>query len=267
VGDDPVTIATPEPSEASTPTPGQEAGPGPGDSSAPDSADAGGGETGPKRFCETQAPLTGVTDFFCADFDGTKADEGFTKTLGPDSGAAKLDTGGFFSPPASLVTTNGATLLWEKSGALPFVETDVRVRVNVSALGGVVAPSTGFVTILRLQSVDTSVELRFTAGGTVGGAGPYTGYYLNEVHCPNACGLAEAKLTNQLPTNLWTDVGLVWQKTGAVNVTFNGLAVGSLSSASTTSSSISAALGTVTSGAPVGVGRHTFDNFIVSVRR
>ncbi len=52
-----------------------------------------------------------------------------------------------------------------------------------------------------------------------------------------------------------------------MNVTFNGLAVGSLSSANTTSSSISAALGTVTSGAPVGVGRHTFDNFIVSVRR
>ena len=51
-----------------------------------------------------------------------------------------------------------------------------------------------------------------------------------------------------------------------MNVTFNGLAVGSLG-ANTTSSSISAALGTVTSGAPVGVGRHTFDNFIVSVRR
>ena len=266
VGDDPVTV-DPGSGEASTPTPGQEAGPGPGVDSSVPTPDAG-VDSGPKRFCDTQAPLTGVTDFFCADFDGTKADEGFTKAIIPDGGAVQLDTSGFFSPPASLKTTNGATVYWEKIGALPFLEVDVHVRVNVGALGGVVAPSTGYVTLLKLQSIDTTVELRFTAGGSVDGT-MYTGYYVSAVFCPGPCGVQEKKLNTSLPTNVWTDAGMLWQKTGGVSVTFNGLNVmpEPITFASTTSTKISTTLGPVTVGAPVGIGRHTYDNLVVSVKR
>ncbi len=266
VGDDPVTV-DPVPSEASTPTPGQEAGPGPGpgvDSSVPD----GGVDSGPKRFCDTQAPLTGVTDFFCADFDGAKADEGFTKAILPDGGAVKLDTSGFFSPPASLLTTNDATLLWEKVGAAPFLEIDAHVRVNVGALGGPVAPSTAYLTILKLQSIDTTVELSFTAGGMVEGA-TYTGYYVTAVFCPGPCGIQQKKLNTSLPTNVWTDVEMLWQKTGGVSVLFNGLNVmpDPITAASTTSTKVSATLGAVAVGGPVGIGRHTYDNLVVAVKR
>ncbi|HSO38979.1 MAG TPA: hypothetical protein VLT33_40900, partial [Labilithrix sp.] len=70
VGDEPATIAAaPGDDAATTPTPGQDASPG-ADTGTADAADAG-QDAAPKRFCQTQAPLTGVTDFFCADFDGT----------------------------------------------------------------------------------------------------------------------------------------------------------------------------------------------------
>ena len=218
------------------------------------------------RFCTTQAPLTGVVDFFCADFDGTKADEGFTSASLPDGGALMLTTDSFFSAPNSLTNKNDATLFWEKIGATPFLETQVNVRINVGSLGGLVPPSTGYVTILRLSSVDTNVELRYADGAFVEGA-TYKGYYVNAAFCPNACGVEEKKLTNQLPVNVWTDVQIIWQKTGAVKVNLNGLTVADLTSASTTSTKIAATLGVVQIGAPVGVGRHAYDNFIVSVKR
>ena len=245
--------------------------PGPGkdsstaDTSVADAADAG-GDAAPRRFCQTQAPLTGVTDFFCADFDGTKADEGFTKADIPDGGAVTLATDAFFSSPASLTTTNGATLFWEKIGGAAFLETQVDVRINVGSLGGVVPPSTGYLTILKLSSIDTNVELRYTKGGNAEGA-VYTGYYVNVVACPSACALFEKKLSNTLPLNVWTDVQITWQKTGNVTVDFNGLPVADLSSAATTSTKVSATLGVVLSGQAVGVGRHAYDNFVVSVKR
>ena len=68
---------------------------------------------------------------------------------------------------------------------------------------------------------------------------------------------------------MWTDVEVLWQKSGSVTVSFNGLVVGGVTGATTTSTKISASLGTVTSGAAVGVGvgRHTYDNVVVSVKR
>ena len=235
----------------------------------PDAADAGGdaADAAPKRFCATQAPLTGVTDFFCADFDGTKADEGFTRADVPDGGALTLATDAFFSAPNSLTNKGGATLVWEKVGATPFLEMSVDVHINVGALGGVVPPSTGYITIVRLSSIDSNVDLRYTNGGMVEGA-TYTGYYVTVVSCPGACALFEKKLSNNLPQNVWTDVQIVWQMAGAVKVNFNGLSVLDLaSSGPTTSTKASATLGVTSFGSPVGVGRHAYDNFIVSVKR
>ncbi len=72
--------------------------------------DADANDAAPKRFCANQAPLTGVADSFCADFDGTSTDEGFTQALLPDGGALTRATAIFFSPPASLTTSgNGAS--------------------------------------------------------------------------------------------------------------------------------------------------------------
>jgi hypothetical protein len=269
VGDDPATSPDPATADDASVVPMPTADSSTADTRAPDSpdaADAGGGDAAPKRFCATQAPLTGVTDFFCADFDGTKADEGFTTSDVPDGGALTLATDAFFSAPASLLTKGGATLVWEKISALPFLEVDVDVHINVGNLGGVVPPSTGYLSIVRLESIDSNIELRYTNGGTAEGT-TYTGYYVTGVFCPNACALVEKKLSNTFPTNVWTDVQMVWQKTGAITVNLNSLPVVNMTGVATTSTKVSAQIGVVTNGNPVGVGTHAYDNLVVSVKR
>jgi hypothetical protein len=266
VGDDPTPVGAAVTEDAApTPTPGQDSST--ADTAPPVGTDAG-KDSGPKHFCDTQAPLTGVTDFFCADFDGPKGSENFTKSNIPDGGTITQVTDAFFSPPNSLTTTKGATLVWEKVGATPFLEVEANVRIHATALGGVVAPANGYVVILKLSSVDTNVELRYTDGAMVEGA-VYKGYYLNATFCPSACGLVEKKLSNTLPVNVWTDVQIIWQKTGTIKVNFNTLPVLSpdLSGVTTTSTKVSATIGVVGIGQPIGVGRHAYDNLVVSVKR
>src|ERR1700709_2276802 len=128
VGDDPATGGATTPySDASRMTPpGVDAST--SDTRSPDSPDAAdaGGDAAPKRYCQTQAPLTGVTDFFCADFDGTKGEEGFTSASIPDGGGAlMLVTDQFVSAPNALVTKGEATVTYTKTGATPFLEFDL----------------------------------------------------------------------------------------------------------------------------------------------
>jgi hypothetical protein len=236
---------------------------------------------GPKRFCQTQSPLNGVTDFFCADFDGKKLDEGFTKVLLEDGGAAgdtavlARRTDVFSSPPASLSTMKGGALYWEKLGGMPFIETVVDVRIHAGALAGPVGPSSGFITLLKVSTIGLSattagsyIELRYQNGPQVdGGGAEYTGYSIWVSSCEDNCSLLRTPLPNQLPVNVWTDVRLVWQNSGAVKVTFNGLSVFESSSVPTNSAKISATLGVVESGPVLVVGTYAFDNFIVSVKR
>ncbi len=260
VGDDPVAPVSPgAPDDAAAKA---DSSPPSADTGAPDA----GKEAGEKRFCETQAPVTGVADFFCADFDGPKLDEGFTNAIIPDGGALIRTTDIFFSPPASLATSGGARLLWAKSGAMAFAELAVQVRVNAGTLGGVVPPSAASATLVELSSIDTTVSIRYTRGGTVEGTSNYTGYYMETSYCPAACALAQKKIATPLPLDVWTNVEVVWTSSGLVKVSFNGVSVLATMGFASTSTKVSATLGIVSFGS-VGMGRHAFDDFIVSVKR
>jgi hypothetical protein len=270
VGDDPAPTADTA-DAAKAPTQDSSAVPtGPAETGAP-IPDAGedAADSAPKRFCQTQSPLTGVADFFCADFDGTTMSEGFTTASVPDAGGALTRTTDIFSSaPASVVFAGGATLQWSKTAGTAFAEVDVEFALNVGTLGGVVAPQTGNTKLVELSSIDTNLSIRYTSGGSVEGT-TYTGYYLETSSCPNACALSQKKISTALPLNVWTIVQVSWTKTGVVKLSFNGVDVTPVgfSGFASTSTKVSTTLGLASVGAPPGMARHAFDNFIVSVKR
>lgn len=272
VGDDPA--AQPGATDAGTNQDGTrpaetDSGGGPATQDGSVSTDAGtntDASDAPVRFCATQSPATGVADFFCADFDGSQVNEGFTRVVGSDAGTLTQSTAGFFSPPASLTPSNSAGLLWEKTGPTAFSEVNLEFRLNVGVLGGVAAPQSGSVKIAELSSLDTNVGLFFTRGGTVSGS-PYTGYYVVATSCPSACGLTQQKITTAMPTNVWTKINLTWTSDGLVIVTYNDVEVLNKSAFSSTSTKITATIGLVESSDPPLMPYHGFDNVIVQVKR
>lgn len=224
---------------------------------------------GSVRFCQTQAPLAGIANFFCADFDGVMVDEGFTSKEVPDGGALEQSTDIYFSEPSSLVTKNNSELVWKKSGALPFSEMSISVRVNVGTLGGPVPPTTGSVRLLRLAAPGDSaeLELNFTRGRSVDGEA-HTGYYIAFSACPSACAYFERRITNSPSTGVWTELELVWTKAGFVKVSYNDVEVFNTSlGLAVSSTEVEARLGLLATSDPPLMPRYNFDNLLISVKR
>jgi hypothetical protein len=223
-------------------------------------------DAGAKRFCATQAPLTGVTDFFCADFDGTQLAEGFTSSYVPDGGALVRTTDLTFSPPASFTSTQGSRLTWEKSGPAAITEIEVTFQLSLGSLGGSVPAATGSVKLLEVVTGDSAIGLFYTRGGSIEGV-PYEGYYLQSRFCPSACAMSIAKIPQAIPVNVWTKIAIVWAKGGLVKISYNALPVLETSGFALGAAWQRTSIGLVGEGdAPI-IGRHVFDNFTVSARR
>lgn len=232
-------------------------------------ADAGLDARGPdasNRFCDTQEPAVGVSDFFCADFDGADVAEGFTKANVPDGGSLLHVTDVAFSPPASFATKGEAALVWEKIGAATINEVDVTFRVNVSDLGGQPPPASGFMSIIDIGLNKMNVRLAFVRGAAIDGA-THTGYIVQSLTCPSACTSNAKRITTTLTANVWTPVRIVWTRAGQVDIWFDGTKVFGQQLFGSTSTRV-----TVTTGlrgfdnAPV-TARHAIDDLILSVKR
>jgi hypothetical protein len=267
VGDDPPSST---PTDADSGQPDSSSGT---DSSKPveEQKDGGGGvdaDAGPQRFCATQSPPLGVTDFFCADFDGTKLDEGWTGQSLPDAGGKfTRNTDIFSSSPASLSATGGNFFSWEKAGAKTVNQIDVDFEMNIGTLGGVTPATNGNVRILDIDVAGaTTISLAYTRGGNVAGAA-YTGYYIFGSSCPSACAADQDVISQAMPVNVWTKVHIAWAKSGLVTISYNGLSVFNQSMFAYTSTNARVELGLRPGFDPPLMVRHAFDNFVVSVKR
>lgn len=270
VGDPPAPLPDDD-TDSASPTPGNDSGtPGndsatPGNDSGVDAADAG-----PKRFCDTQGPLAGVTNFFCADFDGTSLTEGWTTAWTDGGGAITADTDVFHSAPNSITTGKEATLEWDSNDAKNATEVDVTFQMNVGTLGGTVAAEDGYITLLKIDQPagETTLTLNYASGRDVGTTTGFTGYYVNIVSCPNACSLAEYPITAApIAPNTWTQVALTWTSGGGVRISYNGVPVFNQAMAFVSVSKIVTTLGLVDSPPAPALPRTAFDDVMISIHR
>jgi hypothetical protein len=270
IGDDPVTPPAAESdgsasAEGSTPPSTEDAG-ATADSGAENSGDSG---KGPPRFCETKSPVTGVADYLCADFDGNDVAEGFTSSYVPDGGVLRQATDLHFSAPASFESVKGALLLWQKAGPTQFQEIDLQFRIFIETLGGAVPPSTGHTEIIEIGGANAArAGIRYARNRSIEGSPNYTGYYMEVAYCPSACALWEKALPTAPPQGAWVNVRIVWTKAGLLEVSYNDIKVMTESTGiPVASTSVRLKLGLVPVGDAPLLGRHLFDNVIVSAKR
>lgn len=235
------------------------------DAEAPSKSDPGstskdaGFDASPQRFCLNLAPPAGVADFFCADFDGANPREGFTSWTVPGGGALTQTIDSFYSPPSALVTSNNATLYWEKAGAKPFSEVDLKFALNVGTIN---PPPTkaGNVTIIELGAGSTKTSIRYARGATVAKTANYIGYYLES-------GAVQAKIPTAPETDTWTQVHLIWSKNGVIELYYNDDPIYTTTGPSVSSPTVFLTVGLVANGDAPEIAQHAFDDVVVAVKR
>jgi len=211
LGDD-VTSEGP-PAETITPDAGT------GESPRP-TADSGEADAGPTTFCTT-VPRPTAGEFFCADFDGEDFLAGLARTS--DGGRVERVTALVASPPASLAT-DATALRWDSVGGARITQVDLRVRFYLGTIEGIVPPTPGSVTLLRLGTLEgNEVALRYTFGGTVNGAS-YFGFYLFGKSCPNVCNPdVFTTFTGSPNAKEWNELQLRWASDGTTSLSINGI--------------------------------------------
>lgn len=226
-----------------------------------------GSDAGPSRYCATRAPGAGVTNFFCADFDGDDPGEGFTSAVVPDGGVVKRETDLFYSPPAS-VRLNTASLVWKNVAGEALQSVELQFRMNVGATGGAHPPSGQSQKLvgLRASAAAANIEFQYFDNVYVDAAHPeFTGFGLFASWCPSACAANSAVISAAMPLDVWTKVRISWSG-GSIKVFYNDAEVGNLSAISPPGTSIEASLGNDYANSAF-VPPHAFDNFEVSVTR
>lgn len=286
VGDEPaVTGADNDAGPGDTPPagdggPGNTGGPadaGPGDTGAPADADAG------SRYCDTRVAAPGVTDFFCADFDEADPFAGWTGVEHDDGGTLETTTVVLTSPPSSLVANSlsspnnstpifgGGALTWSKAGAKTVAQIALQAKMNPTVPGGVVAPTTGSTTLLKVATSDFFASLNWTRGGFVGGTSGYIGYFLEVETSGGAAALVQYALTDtgqQLQPGVWTNVQLVYITSGTLKLIYDGITVFSKTGTfTTTQTSASGTVGQVGSGVVSFPTPMRYDDVEVSITR
>lgn len=219
----------------------------------------GGFDASTQRFCTTLEPPTGIADFFCADFDGTNVRDGFTSWTVPGGGALTQTTELFYSPPAAFANVKNATLYWEKGGAKPFSEIDLKFRLHVDAAGAL-PNKPGNVTIVELGGTGVKTSIRYARGATVDGSANYVGYYLES-------GAVQKKIPVAIETDVWTGVHLVWAKNGVIELYYNDNPAYTTIGPSITSTTAWLTMGLVANGDAPQVAPHVFDDVVVAVKR
>lgn len=275
VGSDAGPQAAPQPSNNDAGTGNPDAG----RTDLPDGGDLADADAGPKGFCASKSAPVGATDFFCADFDGPKLDDGWTSVVNPtpDAGPFSLTpvTNVFLSPPRALngagtpgtgFGARGGYFEWKKAGATAVKSIEVSFGINPTPLGGVVGSSTGSVTFAEMGVPTANAAFMYTNGGAVG-AGAYTGYYLQFTVSNGAAARTTVRVSTSPKPDEWTVVRMRYGQTGNFELLYNDVSILSPSAYQMTGTEAYVQLGSSTSGTTTSVQAHRFDNFTVAVTR
>lgn len=245
----------------------------------PDGGNAGDADAGPKGFCASKAAPVGAADFFCADFDGPKLDDGWTSVFNaaPDAGPFALTpvTNVFLSPPKALsgaatpgsgFGARGGYFEWKKAGATAVKGIEVSFGINPTPLGGLVGSSTGSVTFAEMGVPTANAAFMYTNGGNVAG-GTYTGYYLQFIVSNGAAALTTVRVPTSPKPDEWTVVRMRYGQTGSFELLYNDVSILTPTAYPMTGTEAYVQLGSTTSGTTTSVQGHRFDNFTVAVTR
>jgi hypothetical protein len=230
VGDDPTSSGTTTPEGGSSP-----------DAASPDTAlplgDGGGtadtGVDATKRHCETLVKPAAPTEFFCADFDGPDASEGWTNTFRVDGGIFGLTTAAAVSlpqalevkpPPGVIGNGTGPALQWASVGGKNFVQAELRARMNPANSGGL-ASYTGEIKLLEITTTNALAAFYYTQGANLTAESNYVGYYIKLAGFGGAAEQTDFPVTTPLSTAVWTDVKLTFFASGRVTLTYNGISI------------------------------------------
>lgn len=208
-----------------------------------------------KRHCELVTKPLAPTEFFCADFDGPDASEGWTTTLRADGGAFGLTTSAAVSLPQALVVQppngigngSGPALQWTSVGAKNFARAELRAQMNPSNSGGVTS-YTGDILLLEVRTSNALASLGYTQGGTVGATSNYTGYFIRVAAFGGAAIQNMFPIATPLTQATWTDVKLTYESGGRVVLTYNNVSVFDQTNYGSTDTKVTFTVGAAASG-------------------
>lgn len=238
--------------------------------------DAAQGDTGAqpdaaRTFCENTVPGPGVTDYFCADFDGVDFGS-WSKVVKDDGGVLEKTTDVATSLPYALVaasassTPGGGSLVWSSIGARNFKFATAEVQVNPEHLGGAVSPTTGSVELIEIRTPTTFVSLNASRDGSDGGTNGVR-YFVIEETTGGAAVAYRKPVATALSAGVWTKVGLAYGNDGSVELYYNDISVFSDDAFAVASPSVKFTVGATGSIENAVLERFRFDNAQLSVTR
>jgi len=210
------------------------------------------------RHCQTVSKPVAPTEFFCADFDGPDASEGWTTTVRTDGGTLDLTTSAFTSPPQGLVvhpaiatgTGSGPELNWKSVGAMNFQKAVLRAHMNPTNPGGVTS-YTGIIKLLEITTTNALVAFYYTEGANLvsnPASNNYVGYFIKAAAFGGAAVQSDYPVTTPLSPTTWTDVKLTWQSTNQVDLSYNNVSVFNKAIYGSVDTSVTFTIGAASSG-------------------
>jgi hypothetical protein len=193
-----------------------------GASGSSGSAGTGGApmDSGPQRWCTTQARPAGVAaaDYQCLDFDnGLPPTATWAPTLS-GQGSRSITTARASSLPQSLITSLGsatsagtpqrATLEWHNVGSTGVSSVSIAADLNPVNFAGVAPAWTGSINLLCASFGSGNTCFSYTRGADLSFADAYTGYFIEHTYSGGPATRYQCQVTGNLVVNLWTRVEL-----------------------------------------------------------
>lgn len=278
VGDDPGTTAGPQDGgNGGDSGNGTDSGNGGNDAGNDSGGDHDSGADAALRHCQTVAKPVAPAEFFCADFDGPDASEGWTSTVRPDGGTLDFTTAAFTSPPQGIVVHppmgigngSGPELTWQSVGAKNFVKAELRAQMNPTNPGGVTS-YTGIIKLLEIRTTNALVAFYYSNGSDLvsnPAANNYVGYFVKAAAFGGAAVQSDYPVTTPLGLTTWTSVKLTWQSTGQADVSYNDVSVFNKTLYGSTDTSVTFAVGAASSGDVNEPKQMRYDDVEITVNR
>jgi hypothetical protein len=229
----------------------------------------------PRAYCDGRSAPSGVSDYLCASFDSQQLDEGWSGRTRTDAGLAEQTSLVARSAPFSfLAATMGdasETLWWRKTGAQAITGVTAIVHLDPRGDGERVPISEGTLALVRIAAASgvpgaPQAYFGFSAGALEVRKTLFFGYFVT-TWSDSTDSASTRLIIPQLPSNVWTEVKIVWETTNQLNVFYNDTNVLSMPAPFFESTSATVTIGAETVGQVGVVPAHRFDDIELSIRR